>query len=348
VTDLIIRKTGKAGYATLNRPKALNALTHDMCLTLEAAMQDWAQDDAIGLLMIDAAGEKAFCAGGDIVSIYNDGKNGQVENALAFWRDEYRLNHAISTYEKPYVAIMDGIVMGGGVGLSGHGSHRVVTERTMFAMPECAIGLLPDVGGTYLLGQMPGACGEYAGLTGARLTGADCIYAGLADYFVPSDKLADLKAALLETGDVAVLQKFAIIPEQSFLAKNRDAIDAVFSLDDVDAIINRLKTDTSDFAQAALKGLLRGAPLCLKVTLEAIREARQNGSLEMALRNEYRIVSTCLQDGELIEGIRAMVIDKDRSPKWKYPTLDSVPQDMVDRLYQPAAGGDFAIDTEKG
>ncbi|MBL4750124.1 MAG: enoyl-CoA hydratase/isomerase family protein [Amylibacter sp.] len=344
MNDLITRKSGRAGHVTLNRPQALNALTHPMCLDLEQAMNDWMADDTVELLLIDAAGEKAFCAGGDIVKIYNEGKSGQVENALRFWRDEYRLNHAISTYAKPYVAIMDGIVMGGGVGISAHGSHRVVTERTMFAMPECAIGLLPDVGGTYLLGQMPGACGEYAGLTGARLSGADCIYAGLADYFVPSDKLESLKTALLETGDVAVLQEYATMPEGSALAENRTAIDAAFALDDVADIMQALKTDPSDFAKSALKNSLRGAPLCMKITLIAIREARQNRSLEMALRNEYRIVSTCLQEGELIEGIRAMVIDKDRAPKWKYPTLESVPQKMIDRLYQPAAGGDFAID----
>lgn len=345
MTDLIVRKAGRAGHVTLNRPKALNALTHAMCLDLETAMGDWAADDGVGLLLIDAAGEKAFCAGGDIVSIYNEGKSGQVENALKFWRDEYRLNHAISIYAKPYVAIMDGIVMGGGVGISAHGSHRVVTERTMFAMPECAIGLLPDVGGTYLLGQMPGRCGEYAGLTGARLSGADCIYAGLADYFVLSDKLEALKAALIETGDVAVLNDFATSPEASSLAKNRTEIEAVFAADAVAEIVQNLKETQSDFATLSLKIILRGAPLCLRITLAAIRETRRDGSLEKALRNEYRIVSTCLQDGELIEGIRAMVIDKDRTPKWKYPTLESVPQDMIDRLYKPAQGGDFAVES---
>ncbi len=345
MSDLIVRKVGRAGHVTLNRPQALNALTHPMCLDLEAAMYDFAADDDVSLLLIDAAGEKAFCAGGDIVKIYNEGKSGEVKNALKFWRDEYRLNHAISTYAKPYVAIMDGIVMGGGVGISAHGSHRVVTERTMFAMPECAIGLIPDVGGTHLLGKMPGACGEYAGLTGARLSGADCIYTGVADYFVPSDKLVSLKAALLETGDVAVLQDYAMVPECSTLAENRKAIDAIFGQGDVSDIMQALETDPSDFAKSALKGALRGAPLCLKTTLAAVRTARQNGSLEMALRNEYRIVSTCLQDGELVEGIRAAVIDKDRAPKWKYPTLESVPQSMIDRLYQSAADGDFAVVT---
>ncbi len=346
MSDLIIRKTGRAGHVTLNRPQALNALTHPMCLSLETAMQGWAADDDVGLLLIDAMGEKAFCAGGDIVKIYNEGKSGQVENALKFWRDEYRLNYAISTYAKPYVAIMDGIVMGGGVGISAHGSHRVVTERTMFAMPECAIGLLPDVGGTYLLGQMPGRCGEYAGLTGARLSGADCIYAGLADYFVPSDKLEALKAALIETGDVAILKDFTTTPQISALAENRAEIDTVFACDTVADIIQKLEKTRSDFAAASLKNILRGAPLCLRLTLAAIRDARRDGSLEKALRHEYRIVSTCLQDGELIEGIRAMVIDKDRTPKWKYPTLESVPQDMIDRLYHPAAGGDFSVENK--
>ncbi len=344
MTDLIVTKTGRAGHVTLNRPKALNALTHTMCLDLEAAMTDWENDPSVDLLLIDAMGEKSFCAGGDIVSIYNEGKVGQIENSRKFWRDEYRLNHTIATYAKPYVAIMDGIVMGGGVGISAHGSHRVVTERTMFAMPECAIGLLPDVGGTYLLGQMPGASGEYAGLTGARLSGADCIYAGLADYLVPSDKLESLKAALQETGDIAVLQEFSIEPEVSSLETNRAAIDAIFAQDTVEAISQSLQDDPSDFAQAALKGLSRGAPLMLKTTLAALRAARVDGSLEHALRNEYRIVSMALKDGELIEGIRAAVIDKDRSPKWKYPTLESVPQKLVDRLYHPAEDGDFAID----
>jgi len=344
VTDLIVAKNGRAGHVTLNRPKALNALTHAMCLTLETAMTDWQNDPSVSLLLIDAMGEKAFCAGGDIVGIYNEGKNGEVQKARQFWRDEYRLNHAISTYTKPYVAFMDGIVMGGGVGISAHGSHRVVTERTMFAMPECAIGLLPDVGGTYLLGHMPGASGEYAGLTGARLTGADCIYAGLADYFVPSERLESLKAALKKSGDVTVLQEFTTTPEDSELEKNRAAIDTAFAENTVEKIIENLQDDPSDFAQNALKGLSRGAPLLLKTTLAALRAARGDASLEHALRNEYRIVSMALEDGELIEGIRAAVIDKDRTPKWKYPTLESVPQDMVDRLYHPAADGDFAID----
>lgn len=343
MTDLLVRKSGGIGHVTLDRPKALNALTHQMCLDLEAAMTDWATDDTVGLLLIDAMGEKAFCAGGDIVTIYAEGKDGLDANAKKFWRDEYRLNAAISSYSKPYVAIMDGIVMGGGVGISAHGSHRVVTERTMFAMPECAIGLIPDVGGTYLLGQMPGRCGEFSGLTGARLSGADCIYAGLADYFVPSENLKELKKVLVETGNVAVIEDFTTDPEVSALEEQQGEIDAVFSLNTVADIFQTLEGAQSDFAKTALKGLSRGAPLSLRVALGAIREARRTSSLEKALRNEYRFVSTSLQDGEFIEGIRAAVIDKDRSPNWKYATLESVPQDLIDRLYHPAEDGDFAV-----
>lgn len=343
MTDLLVRKSGKAGHVTLDRPKALNALTHDMCLGLEAAMADWASDDTVKLLLIDAMGDKAFCAGGDIVSIYTEGKDGNDTNAKKFWWDEYRLNAAIAEYSKPYVAIMDGIVMGGGVGISAHGSHRIVTERTMFAMPECAIGLMPDVGGTYLLGKMPGRCGEYAGLTGARLSGADCIYAGLADYFVSSDRLDALKGALIETGDVAVIQNFATSLGVSLLEEQQGEIDAVFAQETVAQIFRTLNGAQSDFAKTALKGLSRGAPLSLRVTLGAIREARRTGSLVKALRNEYRFVSTSLQDGEFIEGIRAAVIDKDRTPKWKYSTLESVPQGLIDRLYSPAKDGDFTV-----
>jgi enoyl-CoA hydratase len=344
MTELLVRKSGKIGHVTLDRPKALNALTHEMCLSLEAVMAEWAASESVKLLLIDATGDKAFCAGGDIVSIYTEGKDGNDTNAKKFWWDEYRLNAAIADYPKPYVAIMDGIVMGGGVGISAHGSHRIVTERTMFAMPECAIGLMPDVGGTYLLGKMPGHCGEYAGLTGARLTGADCIYAGLADHFVQSEKLDALKKALIATGDVAVIQDFEAVPDVSSLEEQQGEIDSVFTQASVANISQTLQGAQSDFARAALKGLSRGAPLSLRVTLGAIREARRTGSLEKALRNEYRFVSTSLQDdGEFIEGIRAAVIDKDRSPKWKYATLETVPQSMIDRLYSPAEGGDFTV-----
>lgn len=341
MSDMIIRTVGPVAHATLNRPKALNALNHQMCLDLETAMKDWAHNDNIKLLLIDAEGEKAFCAGGDIVGIYRQAMEGDYTSSLKFWRDEYRLNLAISTYSKPYIALMDRIVMGGGVGISSHGSHRIVTERTMFAMPECAIGLLPDVGGTYLLANMPGHSGEYVGLTGARLDGADCIYAGLADYYVHSDQLPALKSALIKTGDPAVISDFSSTPPASKLAAQQDEIDAVFMLESVAEIENACATSQADFAGMANKGLAHGAALSKICTLNAIREARKTGSLARALRTEYRFVSRIVKDGEFIEGVRAAVIDKDRNPKWQYQTLDAVPQDLIDRLGQPAPDGDF-------
>ena len=343
MTDLNIRKEGRAGRITLTRAKALNALNHDMCLAIEAALNDWRDDPQVDLVMIDADGGKAFCAGGDIVEIYQEGLDGRDADARQFWRDEYRLNAMIASYPKPYVAFMDGIVMGGGVGLSAHGSHRIVTERTLFAMPECGIGLIPDVGGTYLLSRMPGACGLFVGLTGHRLSAADCLYGGLADTQVAVDGLEDLKVALVETGDVAVISGFAVSPDRSYLAEHQGEIDAVFGLETLEDITAALAGGRSPFAVDADCALDRGAPLSLRVTLGAIREARRHNSLKSALRAEFRFVSLAVLDGEFLEGIRAAVIDKDRTPKWKYPTPAAVPDSLIGRMFEPAPGGDLVL-----
>lgn len=341
MSGLLVRTTGQAGHITLNRPKALNALTHQMCLDLETALDQWEMDSRIALVMIDGAGNRAFCAGGDIVDIYTQAKAGNDAPARQFWRDEYRLNAKIANYAKPYVAIMDGIVMGGGVGISAHGSHRIVTERTVFAMPECAIGLMPDVGGSLLLANMPGACGEYAGLTGARLSGADCLYAGLADYFVSSEKLEALKQEVTDTGDVTVLTHYSETPPVSELEENQAVINCIFSADHIMDIQKALAESETEFAQKALKGFIQGAPLSVMAALKTIRNVRRENSLATALRREYRFVSTSLKDGEFLEGIRAMVIDKDRTPNWRYKTFDAVPREMIDRLDHPAIDGDF-------
>ena len=341
MTNLIIAKQGAAGRATLNRPKALNAITHQMLLELETAMNTWAKDDTIKIAMIDATGDRAFCAGGDIVDLYAEGIKGSDEMARRFWRDEYRINAAIESYPKPYIAFMDGIVMGGGVGISAHGSHRIVTERTMFAMPECAIGIIPDVGGSLLLARMPGHCGEYAGLTGARLSGADCIYAGLADIYVESYKLDALKTALCDTGDPETIRQFASTPPTSDLELNMNEINRLFNAATVTEIQTTLHNATSDFAKSAAKGLSRGAPLGVISALKIIRTAREDNDMALALRNEYRFVTNAVASGEFIEGVRAAVIDKDRNPAWKYPTLESVPPILIGALDQPAPDGDF-------
>ncbi len=342
MSDINIRKAGHVGHITLTRPQALNALNHVMTLAIEDALIAWEHDDDVAFVLIDAEGEKAFCAGGDIAYFYKHGSSGNHKAAQSFWRDEYRLNAKISSYSKPYVALMDRIVMGGGVGISAHGSHRIVTDRTMLAMPECAIGLLPDVGGTYLLANTPGACGEYLGLTGARLSGSDCLYAGIADYFVPSGKLNDLRETLLRNGNLDILESFQEAPDVSSLQEQQSIINTVFSLDIISEMMTSLAQIGSDFSMKALKGFKYGAPYSQLVTLAAIRDVR-GGDLEQALRNEYRFVSISTTEGEFLEGIRAAVIDKDRNPIWKYKTLADVPEALLAKMHEPAEAGDFKL-----
>ncbi len=342
MSDIHIRKNGRVGHITLTRPQALNALNHVMALAIEDALTLWEKDDDVAFILVDAEGEKAFCAGGDIAAFYRQGMAGDHKGAQDFWRDEYRLNAMIANYSKPYVALMDRIVMGGGVGVSAHGSHRVVTDRTMLAMPECAIGLLPDVGGTYLLANTPGSCGEYLGLTGARLSGADCLYVGVADYYVPSGDLDDLRQALLSDGTLDVLEKFHRTPDISVLQEQQSVINSVFGLDTIPEMLALLTDMGSDFSIKALKGFKHGAPYSQLATLSAIRDAR-NGDLEQALRNEYRFVSISTTEGEFLEGIRAAVIDKDRNPVWKYPNIEDVPEALLAKMYLPAEGGDFKL-----
>ena len=270
-------------------------------------------------------------------------ESGTRQFSKAVLADEYRINSAIANYSKPYVAVMDGIVMGGGVGISAHGSHRIVTERTIFAMPECSIGLIPDVGGSYLLSRSAGFVGEYIGLTGARLSGADCIYAGLADFFVASKDLPSMKAAIVETGNIDVISDFAKVGNPSFLEEHQSQIDQTFGSETVSEIKTRLESDDTNFAKGALKGFNRGAPLALLAAFKTIRMGREVASLEEALRNEYRFVSQAVTEGEFIEGVRAAVIEKDRRPRWKFPNLEDVPNRLIDSLDFPAIYGDFAL-----
>ena len=340
-TDIIIRKSGLAGRATFNRPKALNALTHEMCLALEIALRKWAEDDSIALALVDATGDRAFCAGGDIVGLYNAGLEGNFDLGRHFWRDEYRLNDLIDTYEKPYVCVMDGFVMGGGVGVSAHGSHRIVTERTQFAMPECGIGLIPDVGGSWLLAKMPGQTGRYTGLTGARLSGADCIWAGLADFYVPSDKLEALKSRLEDTGDARVIAEFAETPPASELAETAPEIDALFGGDSLATIFDRLQGGASDVIARADKALRAASPLSLMMAFETLNHARQAEGLTEVLVQEYRAVCFAHAEGDFLEGIRAKVIDRDNAPNWLHATIHEVPAALIEKLKQPAYGGDL-------
>lgn len=340
-TEVLFEQRGSVGHITLNRPEALNALTHGMVRAIDPMLKSWAQDPEISMILMDAAGERAFCAGGDVADLYAKGRAGKFSESQEFWHEEYRMNAHIANYPKPFVVIMDGIVMGGGVGLSAHASHRVVTERTVLAMPECSIGLIPDVGGSYVLARSPGRSGEYLALTGASMDGADCIYTGFADCLVNSDALEALKNDLFASGQVAVLEEHTTQPGPSQLAKNQPEVDACFGAQTLGGIISDLAGRSDEWSKAALKKLKAGAPVSLLLTLDLIRDARAMTSVEQALIAEFRLVSRCSELGEFLEGVRAAIIDKDRSPKWKYPAISDVPDSLLTKMKSPAEPRDL-------
>lgn len=338
--EVSTRVEGRVGRVTLSRPHALNALTHNMSQAIEAALIEWQASDEVALVMIDAEGDKAFCAGGDVAALYHQGNVGDFESGQQFWRDEYRLNALINHYPKPYVAIMDGIAMGGGIGISAHGSHRIVTERSNLAMPECAIGLVPDVGGTYLLSQSPGFIGEYLALTGERFNASDALFAGFADYYVHSDQLSLLKKALIESGDVNVIASFHQAPERSKLADRELDINSVFDNDSVVSVIEQLGLLEPEWAQSACRKIGRSSPLSLLLAFEMVRAARLAPGIEAALIREFRFVSRVMEHGDFLEGVRAALIDKDRQPNWKHQSVAAVPQADISRFRGIALGGD--------
>lgn len=333
MADVDIRIEGKVGRITLTRPKALNALNDGMMYAIDGALERWADDGAVRMVVIDAEGERAFCAGGDIADMYHRVQAGDLAFCREFWRDEYRMNARIENYPKPYVALMDGITMGGGVGLSAHGSHRIVTERSMIAMPECAIGLIPDVGGTWLLGQAPGRLGEFLGLTGARMGPADAILAGFADSFVTSERIGDLIAALIDEADVRLIEDFAEAPPAGDLAASRATIDTLFAEETVPAIALKVERHPpSKLRDSVHQALGKGCPLAMHATLRMVRAARGMARLEEALVHEHRYTWRSLEEGEFMEGIRAAVIDKDRSPRWAKADLGDVTGADVDAM----------------
>ncbi|WP_227998772.1 enoyl-CoA hydratase/isomerase family protein [Nocardia australiensis] len=333
---ILIDKRDGLGLITLNRPKAINALNHEMALAILGALREWAHDDDVRTVVVTGAGERGLCAGGDIVAIHDDAKNGGDGAGCAtaaFWRDEYILNALIGRYTKPYVVVMDGIVMGGGVGISGHGSHRIVTERSKIGMPEVGIGFVPDVGGTYLLAHTPGELGTHVALTTARMSAGDAIAAGFADYYVPSESIPALLDTLrTETADIAIA-KFATDAPGSELLANQNWIDACYSADSVEEIIARLQANPAPEAAKAATDVLGKSPVALKVTLRSLRAARAASSLEAVLNEEYRVSVAALSSHDLVEGIRAQVIDKDRNPQWSPATLAEVTAARVDAYF---------------
>lgn len=345
--DVIFEVKGPIGLITLNRPKALNALTLEMILEIGRQLREWAANSAVSAVVIRGAGDRAFCSGGDIRAIWEDGKamrEGRGEGRIArnFFREEYRLNRQIKVFPKPYIALIDGITMGGGVGVSVHGSHRVTTERTLFAMPEAGIGLFPDVGATYFLPRMPGYTGRYIGLTGARLQAGDLHYLGIGTGHVPSDKLdalvEDFAKADWSTDadpykladDITAGHEIKVDPP--ILAQHRELIDRAFQHERVEEVFADLEADGSEFAAAAIKSMRGLSPTSLKVTLAQLHKGVEL-SFDDAMRLEFRITRALLNDHDVYEGIRAAVIDKDRSPKWSPASLEGVSEADVDRHF---------------
>jgi enoyl-CoA hydratase len=333
--DLIARREGGAGIIRLNRPKAINAVTLDMIRGIDRALDGFEADPAVGLILLEGAGERGLCAGGDIRALWESANEGSNLGKI-LWREEYLLNARIAKLAKPYVAFMDGIVMGGGVGLSAHGAHRVVTERTRLSMPEVGLGFFPDVGGTWLLSHAPGETGTYFGLTGQPMNGADAIYAGFADAVVPSRKLAALREALVdlsvgaESARVkAAIAGFATGEATSPVAAIRPRIDAWFAHGRMDDIIAALHRDASELARSTLKTLNEKSPRGLVVTLKLLRLARASATLEECLAREYRAALAVFASDDFREGIRAAVIDKDREPKWSPSRIEEITPEMI-------------------
>ncbi|BBY46066.1 enoyl-CoA hydratase/isomerase family protein [Mycolicibacterium celeriflavum] len=337
--DVLVTVDRGVGLITLNRPKAINSLNHPMVTAMSRTLADWEHDDAVTAVVVDGAGERGLCAGGDIVALYHSAKADGPEKgreARAFWYDEYLLNAQIGRFGKPYVALMDGIVMGGGVGVSAHGSVRVVTDTTKMAMPEVGIGFVPDVGGTLILSHGPGLLGYHAALTGANFDGADAIAMGFADHFVPHDKLPDFKAKLIDDGIDAALAAFATEPPPSSLAAQRDWIDHCYANDTVGDIVAALRGHGTPAAVDAADLINTRSPICVSVALEALRRAAKLDTLEDVLGQEYRTSCASLRSHDFVEGIRAQVVDKDRNPKWSPASLAAVTTADVEAYFAPA------------
>src|SRR3954454_22008011 len=349
--DLVARVEGSAGIIRLNRPKAINAVTLEMFRDIDKALDRFEADPAVAVILLEGAGDRGLCAGGDIRALWESSKiAGDLGKIL--WREEYILNARIAKFPKPYVAFMDGIVMGGGVGLSAHASHRVVTEKTKLAMPEVGLGFFPDVGGTWLLAHAPGEIGTYFGLTGQTMNGPDAVYAGFADAVVPSGKLPALREALInleagvsKAGITSLIDSFATGETAGPVSALRPQIDRWFAHDRMQDIFAALERDGSELAQSTLKTLNEKSPRGMVVTLKLLRLARQSSSLEECLVREYRAALEVFASDDFREGVRAAVIDKDRNPKWSPPRIEDVTPEMLAPYFASLGSDEVVFDT---
>jgi enoyl-CoA hydratase len=347
--DILFERRGAAGLVTLNRPQALNAVTHDMVRRLRAQFDAWANDAAIARVVIVAAGERAFSAGGDIRHLYDLGQAGRHAEALQFWRDEYPLNVAIKNYRKPYVALIDGLVMGGGVGVSVHGSHRVAGDRFSFAMPEVGIGFFPDVGATWFLPRLPGELGAYCGLTGERFNSADACAAGIATHRIASTRFPALLDGLTGTVSVdALLSAFAEPAGEGPVVARRAAIDRLFAGNSVEGILAALDREAAsgsadaEWAKKTAATMRTKSPLSLKLALAQVRRGKTY-DFETCMRAEFRIVSRVIHGSDFYEGVRAVIVDKDNAPRWRPATLAEVSEAEVERHFAPLGAEELIV-----
>ncbi|KRC54154.1 MULTISPECIES: enoyl-CoA hydratase/isomerase family protein [unclassified Nocardioides] len=331
---VLLRRDGHAAHIVLNRPRAINALTHEMVGIISAALEEWRYDDSVRTVVLTGAGERGLCAGGDIVAMWRDAKAGGTESA-GFWADEYRLNATIAAYPKAYVAIMDGIVLGGGIGLSAHAPQRVVTERSSIGMPETGIGFLPDVGGTWLLSHAPGETGTHLGLTAGSIGAGDAIATGFADHYVPTDRIPGLLADLAHRDADEALADAELPPPPSPLTEARSWLDEAYAGDDVLTILDRLRALGTEEATRAAATIEAKSPTSVRVTLRALREAAGMAALTEALDLEYRLALRFHASHDFVEGVRAQVVDKDRNPQWRPPHVREVDDATVAAYFAP-------------
>ncbi|MBB3859241.1 enoyl-CoA hydratase [Novosphingobium hassiacum] len=348
--DVIVARTGAAGTLSLNRPKAIHALTLEMVHAMIAALLEWRNDPAVGAVMIDHAAapdgdpklSRGFCAGGDIAFLRNSALNDGGVSGAKFFYDEYQLNHLLMTYGKPVVAFMDGITMGGGVGISGPATFRVATANTKLAMPETGIGLFPDVGGGWYLSRLKGRLGQYLALTGARLDGAECVWAGLATHYLPVENLGEAKARIAaDTAAIpTILRELSAVPPEPGIAAHAEDIERLFASDRYEDILAALEADGGEFAQATLKTLATKSPQTCKVALRQLATSLTLPDFAANMAMEYRVGSRVLLRPDFAEGVRAVIVDKDHAPKWSPATPEGVTDDMLDEIFAPLGAAD--------
>lgn len=328
---------GAAGHVSLNRPKALHALTLDMCHAMSAALTDWAGDDAVKAVVLDHAEGRGFCAGGDINLLRHSALNDEGASGRKFFHDEYQLNHQMMTYGKPIVAFMDGITMGGGVGIALPCKYRVATEHTRFAMPETGIGLFPDVGGGWHLSRLGGRLGQFLALTGARLDGSECLWAGIATHYLPSEKLAEAKARIIEHPEriAGILSELSVTPPAARIEGNADLIKKHFASDRYEDILASLEGDDSEWAAKELATLHTKSPQTCKVALRQLAESTKLDDFADNMVMEYRIASRVLTRPDFAEGVRAVIVDKTGDPKWAPATPEGVSEELIDSIFAP-------------